>query len=55
MKKFIVIGLGNFGLNLAKTLIENGCEVLGIDSDRDTVQRAKDILTHAVIGNATNK
>ncbi|HOO73281.1 MAG TPA: TrkA family potassium uptake protein [Spirochaetota bacterium] len=55
MKKFVVIGLGNFGLNLSRTLMENGCEVLGIDSDRETVQRAKDTVTHAVIGNATNR
>jgi trk system potassium uptake protein TrkA len=55
MKSYVVIGLGNFGVNVSKTLQENGCEVLGIDSDRDTVQRAKDYVTHAVISDATNK
>ncbi len=55
MKKFIVIGLGNFGYNIATTLMANDCEVLGMDIDRDLVQRAKDDLSHAIIGDATNK
>lgn len=55
MKKFIVIGLGNFGLNIAQTLIENDCEVLGMDIDRNIVQKAKDFISHAIIGDASNK
>lgn len=55
MKKFIVIGLGNFGMSLAGTLEENGCEVLGIDIDRVLVQKAKDSISQAVIGDATNR
>ena len=55
MIRCIVIGLGNFGLNTAKTLSMNGAEVLGIDTDKDTVQRAKDFITHAVIGDASNR
>lgn len=55
MKKFIVLGLGNFGINVAKSLMENGCEVLGIDSDREIVESVKDQLTHAVIGDVTNR
>lgn len=55
MKKFIVIGLGNFGLNLARVLTENGCEVLGIDKNRDAVETAKDIISHAIIADSTNR
>lgn len=55
MKQYIVIGLGNFGLSLAQQLEENGCEVLGIDMSRELVEHAKDFLSHAVIGDATNK
>jgi Trk K+ transport system NAD-binding subunit len=29
MKKFAVIGLGNFGMNIARSLVENNCEVSG--------------------------
>ena len=55
MKKFIVIGLGSFGLNLSKTLVANDCEVLGMDTDRELVQHAKDYISHAIIGDASNK
>ncbi|HSV95306.1 MAG TPA: TrkA family potassium uptake protein [Spirochaetota bacterium] len=55
MKKFIIIGLGNFGFNIALTLVENNCEVLGMDSNRDAVQHARDFISHAIIGDASNK
>jgi trk system potassium uptake protein TrkA len=55
MEKFIVIGLGNFGFNIAKSLVANRCEVLGIDSEKEPVEKAKDHLTHAIIGNPANK
>ncbi|MCU0821060.1 MAG: TrkA family potassium uptake protein [Spirochaetes bacterium] len=55
MKKFIAIGLGNFGFSLAKRLEENGCEVLGIDTSRELVDKVKDYISHAVIGDASNK
>lgn len=55
MKKFAAIGLGNFGLNLSRALIENGCEVLGIDTSRDAVNKAKDFISHAVIADASSR
>lgn len=55
MKKFFIIGLGNFGFNIALTLVENNCEVLGMDSSRDAVQHARDFISHAIIGDAANK
>lgn len=55
MKKYIVIGLGNFGFSLAKKLVENGCEVLGLDVSREIVEKVKDYISHAVIGDATNR
>ena len=55
MQKYIIIGLGNFGMNLGITLEENGCEVLGLDMDRVQIQKAKDILTQTIIGDATNR
>ncbi len=55
MKKFITIGLGNFGFNISKVLVENGCEVLGVDTSSETVEHAKDFITHAIIADATNK
>lgn len=43
-----VVGLGRFGLTVAKTLFEQGSEVFGIDSHEDLVQRARDVATHCV-------
>lgn len=43
-----VVGLGRFGLALATTLNARGFEVLGVDSQEDLVQRARDVTTHAV-------
>ncbi len=55
MKKFVVIGLGNFGMNIARSLVENNCEVLGIDIDKNTVEKAKDFLTYAITANPASK
>lgn len=40
-----IIGLGKFGLNLGKTLVELGHNVLGLDSDPDNIRRAQSVLT----------
>jgi len=55
MQKYAVIGLGNFGYSMAETLIENNCEVLGIDIRKDLVQKYYDRFTMAVAGDATNR
>ncbi len=52
MKQFAVIGLGNFGTSLAKTLVQMGYEVLAIDADENKVNQVADIVTHAVTANA---
>ena len=48
LRQVAVIGLGRFGLAVAKTLAERGHEVFGIDCEEEAVQRAKDLVTHAV-------
>lgn len=40
--QFAVIGLGNFGMNLALALIEEGAEVIVIDRDRTIIEKLKD-------------
>lgn len=52
MKSFLVIGLGRFGMSLARRLREQGHEVLGMDTREDKVQMAAEILTQAVVGDA---
>lgn len=51
----MVIGLGRFGTSLALELMEQGTEVLGIDSDRRIVQSLAGSLTHVVEADATNE
>lgn len=55
MKRFIVIGLGNFGFYVAKTLYEDGNEVLAIDRNRDRIARIQDLVSEAMILDAIHK
>lgn len=55
MKRFIVIGLGNFGFYMAKTLYEDGNEVLAIDRNRDRIARIQDLVSEAMILDAIHK
>lgn len=50
----LVIGLGRFGRSLAKTLVKLGHEVMGVDSDAETVQAATRDLQHVVQADATD-
>ena len=55
MKQYIVIGVGNFGANLATTLCKLGNQVLVIDLNKKKIDQIKDKVTHAVIADATDK
>jgi len=55
MGRYCVIGLGNFGFHVARTLYENGHEVVAIDQDREKVQRVQDFVSFAIQGDAANK
>lgn len=55
MQEFAVIGLGRFGTAVARTLLERGHTVLGIDRDRAAVQLLADELTQALILDATDE
>jgi trk system potassium uptake protein TrkA len=47
-KKIAVIGLGNFGTYLATFLMQQGAEVLAIDSDMEKLNEVNEIVTQAV-------
>ncbi len=55
MKRFAVIGLGNFGFHTAKALFEDANEVVAIDSDKGRVQAIDPFSTEAVVLDATDK
>jgi len=54
-QEFAVIGLGRLGTAVARTLLERGRTVLGIDRDRNAVQLLADELTEALILDATDE
>jgi trk system potassium uptake protein TrkA len=55
VKRFIVIGLGNFGSTLAQRLHDLGHEVVAIDSRPDVVDRLGPRVTRALVGDATQR
>lgn len=55
MKQILIIGLGRFGLHIAKKLQEMHIQVLGVDSNEERVKVALSHVTNAEIGDATNQ
>jgi len=55
MKRFAVVGLGNFGFHAAKALFEDGNEVVAIDTDKVRVQAIDPYSTEAVVLDAADK
>lgn len=54
-KEYImIIGLGIFGSELAIDLSKKEHQVIGVDSERDRVNKLKDILEHTFIIDSTN-
>ncbi len=55
MKQFVVIGLGRFGSSVARTLADNGHDVLAIDKCEECIDKLVDYVTHAVEADATDE
>ena len=54
-KQFLVIGLGNFGFSLTKTLFENGASVVAIDKNMDIINEIEPFCTQAICMDATDE
>jgi trk system potassium uptake protein TrkA len=54
-KKYLTIGLGNFGFNVTKTLFEEGHDVIAVDRDEEAIQRVQPYCTQAILGDATQR
>lgn len=54
-KQYAVIGLGRFGGSICRTLVEEGMEVLAIDSSETRVNEYEMIASHAVVGDSTDE
>jgi trk system potassium uptake protein len=55
MKSVAVIGLGQFGHQVAISLSQKGFEVIGLDSDAEIVSEVKDLIANAVILDTTDE
>ncbi len=55
MKRFLVVGLGQFGSELARALYERGAEVIALDNNMDMVERMKNSVTSAINMDVTNE
>lgn len=54
-KKFAVLGLGHFGMNLSLSLTNMGAEVLAVDNKEEHVENLRDKVSHAVIANVKDQ
>lgn len=52
MKQVVIIGLGQFGMHLAKTVVKLGCEVIAVDTNEERVEEVRDHVHRALIGDA---
>lgn len=55
MKSILLIGLGKFGMHIAKELSEIKCEVMAVDIDEKKVDAALSLVTAAQIGDSTDE
>lgn len=54
-QQYAVIGLGRFGISVARRLHEAGQEVLGIDVNEERIDDAELYVTHAIIADSTDE
>lgn len=54
MKRFVVIGLGNFGFGAAETLSAAGHDVIVLDTDEEVVDRIAPTVARAAVGDGTD-
>ncbi len=55
MKHFLIIGLGNFGMGVARTLYAEGNNITAIDSDKNRIQMIQKSSNQAILGDATDR
>lgn len=54
MKRFLIVGLGNFGSSVAESLFAQRHEVIAIDMNGDAVDRISPHVTRAAVGDGKN-
>jgi len=54
MKTYAVIGLGKFGFHIAKSLAEQGMDIIAIDNDAHKIQEISDFIEDAIVLDSTD-
>jgi len=54
-KKFVVIGLGDFGMSVATNLAAKGADVIAIDQDMEVIEEVKDKVVYAARLDSTDE
>lgn len=55
MRSVLIIGLGSFGLTLARDLVKRGNGVTVVDLDEERVNKARDFVDKAIIADGTKQ
>ncbi len=55
MKKFLIIGLGRFGISVAHSLAMQKCEVMVLDRTESRLHEIRDEVTYALVGDGSEK
>ncbi len=55
MDKYLIVGLGVFGRELALDLIEKGAEVIAVDKNMELVEDIQEMVTYAIKLDATDE
>ena len=54
-KSFAVIGLGQFGISIVEELVDNGMDVIAIDSEEEAVKKISSLLPTVAVANSTDE
>lgn len=54
-QQVLIIGLGRFGLSLARALVQGGSEVMAMDSREEATEEIADEVTHVMIADSTDE
>lgn len=54
MRRFLIVGLGNFGSSVAESLFAQRHEVIAIDTNEEAVDRISQHVSRAAVGDAKN-
>ena len=53
-KEFVIFGVGDFGMNVAKTLANSGATVMAVDKEESQLEKIASEVTHTICADATN-